>query len=538
MYFAPWKIVLIVVVCLAGLIFSAPNFLTAKDVAALPGWLPKQQINLGLDLRGGSHLLLEVDTSAVLKDRLEALVEGVRQELLRNARIGYTGLGIAGNTVTLKLRDPAQLQAALDAIKKLALPTGSNLRFGTSGTDISTTGTPDGTITIQLSTEAVRERALNAVQQSIEIVRRRIDQTGVNEPTIQLQGSDRILVQLPGLDDPERIKRLLGTTAKMVFRLVDTDFDPTSGAPVPPGTDILDADTSNAGRGLPQKYAVRKRVEVDGANLTDAQPTTDRESGQPVVSFKFDSIGAKRFAEITAANVGRPFAIVLDNKVITAPRINQPILGGSGQISGSFSFQEANDLSVLLRAGALPAPLKIIEERTVGPDLGADSIAAGVTASIIGFVLVVLFMLASYGLFGVFANVALLFNLFLIVGALSILQASLTLPGIAGILLTIGMAVDANVLINERIREESRLGKSPIAAIDAGFNRAFSTIFDANVTTIIKMAILFTVGAGPVRGFAVTIMLGIATSMFTAILLTRLLIMYWVRRRRPVALAV
>ena len=540
MYMPTWKVLLIIGAVVAGVLFAAPNFLSRETVAALPKWLPLQQINLGLDLRGGSHLLLEVDVAKVMVERLEALVEGARSEL-RTARIGYAGLGVRpGNAVSLKLRDAAQLPQAVEALRKLAVPvTRSGLGLGLSGgtLDMTVTSEADGTITMRLSPEALVERASNAVQQSIEIVRRRIDETGVNEPTIQRQGSDRILVQLPGVGDPDRIKRLLGKTAKMVFRMVDVSPD-ASETNVPPGSELLESDDERDANGHKRKWVVRKKVEVAGDNLIDAQPTYDQRNGQPVVNFRFDAVGAKRFAEVTRESVGRPFAIVLDDKVISAPVIREPILAGSGQISGNFTVQSANDLAVLLRAGALPAPLKILEERTVGPDLGADSIAAGRNATIFGFVLVMTYMLFGYGLFGVFANVALISNVFMLVGALSILQATLTLPGIAGILLTLGMAVDANVLINERIREETRLGKSPLAAMEAGFGRAFATILDSNLTTLLAMVILYALGSGPVRGFAVTISFGIATSMFTAILVSRLLMMTWWRQRRPSALPV
>ncbi len=539
MYMPTWKVLLIVAATVAGILFTAPNFLSRETAAALPKWLPHQQVNLGLDLRGGSHLLLEVDVAKVLAERLEALVEGARAEL-RTARIGYSGLGTRpGSTVALKLRDPAQIPQAVEALRKLAVPVVQRGGLGLGGgiPDMTVTSESDGTITLRLSQEALIERASNAVQQSIEIVRRRIDESGVNEPTIQRQGSDRILVQLPGVGDPDRIKRLLGKTAKMVFRMVDTSPD-ASETNVPPGSELLEADDERDASGRGRKWVVRKKVEVAGENLIDAQPTVDQRNGQPVVNFRFDAVGAKRFAEVTKENVRKPFAIVLDDKVISAPVINEPILAGSGQISGNFTIQSASDLAVLLRAGALPAPLKILEERTVGPDLGADSIAAGRNATIIGFLLVMAYMVTGYGLFGVFANLALISNVFMLIGALSILQATLTLPGIAGILLTLGMAVDANVLINERIREETRVGKSPLAAMEAGFGRAFGTILDSNLTTLLAMVILYALGSGPVRGFAVTISLGIATSMFSAILVARLLMMTWWRQRRPAALPV
>lgn len=533
MYFAPWKIALIALACLASVIFSIPSFFPAATVATWPNWLPKRQVSLGLDLRGGAHLLLEVDTSVVLRERLEALVEGARNEL-RQARIGYTNLSVSGtNSVAVRLRDPAQAEQARQLLVKLALPvqSASGLGFGSGPVDMDVTSTTDGQLRMTLSEPALVERARNAVTQSIEIVRRRIDQTGVAEPTIQRQGADRILVQLPGIDDPERIKRLLGTTAKLTFRMVDVGADPN--APAPPGSEILEGDGARA-----ERYVVKRKVEVAGDNLVDAQAGYDQRGGMPVVNFRFDTVGGKRFAEITQQAVGQPFAIVLDNKVLSAPVIREPILGGSGQISGNFTTQSANDLAVLLRAGALPAPLKVVEERTVGPDLGEDSIRAGLISIGVAAVLVVIYMVLAYGLFGLFANVALIVNLVMTLAAMSLLQATLTLPGIAGLLLTLGMSVDANVLINERIREETKLGKSPMAAMSAGFSRAFSTIVDANVTTLIKMALLYALGSGTVKGFAVTISIGILTSMFTATVLVRLMMVTWLRQRRPTLLPV
>lgn len=533
MYFAPWKIALIALACLASVIFSIPSFFPAATVATWPNWLPKRQVSLGLDLRGGAHLLLEVDTSVVLRERLEALVEGARTEL-RQARIGYTNLSVSGtNSVTVRLRDAAQTEQARQLLSKLAIPvqSTSGLGFGSGPVDMELTGSADGQLRMTLSEAALLERARNAVTQSIEIVRRRIDQTGVSEPTIQRQGADRILVQLPGVDDPERIKRLLGTTAKLTFRMVDVGADPN--APAPPGSEILEGDGARN-----ERYVVKRKVEVAGDNLVDAQAGYDQRGGIPVVNFRFDTVGGKRFAEITQQAVGQPFAIVLDNKVLSAPVIREPILGGSGQISGNFTTQSANDLAVLLRAGALPAPLKVVEERTVGPDLGEDSIRAGLISIAVAAVLVVIYMVLAYGLFGLFANVALIVNLVMTLAAMSLLQATLTLPGIAGLLLTLGMSVDANVLINERIREETKIGKSPMAAMQAGFSRAFSTIVDANVTTLIKMALLYALGSGTVKGFAVTISIGILTSMFTATVLVRLMMVTWLRQRRPTLLPV
>ena len=372
----------------------------------------------------------------------------------------------------------------------------------------------------------------------MEVIRRRVDETGTKEPTIQRQGEDRILLQLPGVQDPGRMKELLGTTAKLTFRMVDMSMsvEQARATHTPPGDEILPS-SENASGG-PAEYLIRKRVMVSGENLKGATPGFDPRNNQPVVNIRFDSIGGKRFADATRDNVGKLFAIVLDNKVISAPRINEPILGGSAQISGSFTVQQTQDLALLLRAGALPAPMTIVQERTVGPDLGADSIAEGKEASIIGAALVVIFMMVIYGFLGFLANLALVVNLIMIFGALSALQATLTLPGIAGIVLTIGMAVDANVLIYERIREEARNGKTPFNAIDAGFRRAMVTILDANLTTLITGIILYLVGTGPVQGFAVTLSIGVCTSVFTAVTVTRLFVAIWLRRRRPQVLPI
>ncbi len=537
LYFSRWKIYTILAVCFLGIIMALPNVLGRDMLAALPQWYAQNRIHLGLDLRGGSHLLLEVDIGAVVRERQESLVDGARTQL-RAANIGYTSLAVSGDRqVTVQLRDAAQADEAVRQIKALAnIVGGGPLGGGLPDINVSSSvqAGNGATLTIALNDEAVRQRAQQAVEQSIEIVRRRIDETGVSEPTIARQGQDRILVQLPGVDDPDRIKRLLGTTAKMTFRLVDTNADISSGR-APPGSEILP--NAEGGRG-PQSFAIRRKIEVDGANLTNASAGTNNQTGEWVVSFEFDSLGARRFAEVTKQNVGRPFAIVLDNKVISAPNIREPITGGRGQISGSFNAQSANDLAVLLRAGALPAPLKVIEERSVGPDLGADSIRAGLISVLVGFGLVCTYMLASYGLFGAMACLGLLINLVLTIAALSVLQATLTLPGIAGILLMLGLAVDANILINERVREESKKGRAPFGAMEAGFSRAYSTIIDANLTTVIKMGLLFFIGVGTVKGFAVTITIGILISMFTATVLVRLMMVSWLRWVKPAALPV
>jgi len=524
-YFSRWKVIGLIVVCVLGALLAVPNLKSRDTLAKLPGWLPTRQVNLGLDLRGGSYLLLQIDLSALNKERLDGGLDTARAAL-RTAKIYFTSAEVEGTGIRITLRDPAQTQDAIAALSKTDTPDASGL-----GTYQINSTTP-GEITIAMTETALRARAGQALEQSVEIVRRRVDETGVAEPLIARQDPDRILVQLPGVQDPERIKRLLGTTAKMDFHLVDETATPDP-ARVPPG-DVLLQDESGKGRGRPSEpILIKRKIEVSGGNLTDARAATNPQTGGWVVNFRFDSTGARKFAQVTEQNVGHRFAIVLDNKVITAPVIREPITGGSGQIEGSFTAQDASDLSVLLRAGALPAPMKIIEERSVGPDLGADSIKYGVYATALGLVLVLVYMLVSYGLFGLFADIAVLLNLVLTIGALSLLQATLTLPGIAGLLLSVGMSVDANILINERIREETRNGKPPFSAMEAGFSRAWATIIDSNLTTLIKMAILYAFGAGVVRGFAVTIFLGIMISMFTATVLVRMMMTFWMRRVRP-----
>ncbi len=518
--FPRWQIVVVLLVVLSGLAFAAPNLLQRETAESLPGWIPSQQINLGLDLQGGSYLLMEVDLDVVFSEQLENLVDGIRLSL-RRAKIGYTDLGVDGETAVFRLRDPTKRDEVRELIADI-----------TQGMLVTTED--DGSFVIDFTEQMMRERRNSVIEQSIEIVRRRIDETGTREPSIQRQGEDRILVQLPGVRDPERIKALLGQTAKLTFRFVEEDIVPGAGR-LPAGTEILSSETLDAA-GNPVRYVVRKRIMVSGDTLVDAQATF--QDGQPVVSFRFDSLGAKKFGDATRENVGRLFAIILDDTVISAPVIREPILGGSGVISGDFTVQEVQDLALLLRAGALPAPLTYLEERTVGPGLGADSIAAGKIASVLGMVFVVIFMSVAYGLFGVLAATALIGNLIMILGALSGLQATLTLPGIAGIVLTIGMAVDANVLIFERIREETRAGRGPVTAIDAGYKRALVTIIDSNLTTLIAAVLLFVFGSGPIKGFAVTLTIGLITSMITAIMVTRFMVVTWLRRRRPQTLPI
>ncbi|MBI3434720.1 MAG: protein translocase subunit SecD [Proteobacteria bacterium] len=533
LYFSRSKAAAILISALVICLFTVPNFVADKTLQKWPAWA-QRHIVLGLDLQGGSHLLLEVDANAVRKDKVDTLRDDVRR-VLREGRYGYTGLIARGNTVEVRLREGTDRAAALTKLRELSQPLGGILSgTGQRTVDISDAG--NGLIRLTVSEPAIVERVRQAVEQSIQIVERRVNELGTVEPSIQRQGTDRILVQVPGLQDPARLKKLLGQTAKLTFRLVDQSVgveDALQGR-LPPESEILYS-PAKEGR---QPYLIQKRVMVSGEDLTDAQPGFDPRTSEPIVTFRFNTNGARRFAQATQENVGRPFAIILDNEVISAPNIREPILGGSGQISGTFTVQQANDLSILLRAGALPAPLTIIEERTVGAGLGQDSIAKGKIAAYVGSVLVFVYILVTYGFLGMLANVAVIINVAMIFGLLSILNATLTLPGIAGIVLTVGMAVDSNVLIYERIREESRAGRTAISAIDAGFSRALATILDANITTLIAAVVLFFLGTGPVRGFALTLALGIFTTVFTAFTFTRLLVAMWVRWLRPTAVPI
>ncbi len=536
LYFARWKIILILAISVFGLVLTAPNFVSKDGLSNLPQALQRQLV-LGLDLQGGSHLLLAVDTEAVIEERLEALRGDVRASL-REARIGYRNLEIAGRTVTVRIREAENVDAAREALSDLAEPISGSLLLGGMGGQLTEVEIDEGAasqIVLSLTEEGIRQRISSAVEQSIEIVRRRIDELGTTEPSIQRQGADRILVQVPGLDDPARLKALIGQTAKLTFRLVDLSMPAQQAIQTrPPAESELLYSIDDP----PVPYLVETRIMVAGEDLVDAQPGFDQRTNEPIVTFRFNASGARRFGNVTQQNVGRPFAIILDEEVISAPVIREPILGGSGQISGNFTVESANDLAILLRAGALPAPLTILEERTVGPGLGADSIAAGETAAIIGSIAVVVFMVLAYGLFGVFANISLIINVSLVFGLLTLLQATLTLPGIAGIILTIGMAVDANVLIFERIREEIRAGKSVISSVDSGYRLALGTILDANITTLIAAVILFNLGSGPVRGFAITLAFGIVCSVFTAFTLNRFIVATWIKWRRPTQLPI
>jgi protein-export membrane protein SecD len=532
LHFQRWKLILACVVVAAGFLFALPNLFPAATMARLPDWLPHKQVNLGLDLQGGAHLLYQLDEKDLVEDWLNN-VRGDVRETLRRARIGYSDLtqDVAKRSVSVKIRTTADMDKADTELNKLAVPIGGDVFGGFSGKDLEVTREGDDRIALTVTDVGLANRMTSAIQASIETIRRRVDAFGTTEPSIQREGRSRILVQVPGIQDVERLKTLIGETGKLDFKLVDPAVDPLQVAAtkqVPPGDELVySSDTP------PIPYVLRNQVMVSGGNLVDAQPGFDSRTGEPVVTFRFDAAGAKRFGKVTQENVGLPFAIVLDNKVISAPVIREPILGGTGQISGNFTVQRANDLAVLLRSGALPAKLTVIEERTVGASLGADSIESGKKAALVGLALVAAFMFAAYGLFGLFANIALIVNIALIFAVLSLMGATLTLPGIAGIVLTIGIAVDANVLINERIREEIRSGKSPYAAVDAGYSRALITIIDSNVTTLIAVLVLFWLGSGPVRGFAVTLTVGILASMFTAVTVTRLMVAYWLRWARP-----
>lgn len=507
-HIAPWKIVLILLTCAFGFIYSAPNLISPETRAVIqdtmPSWVPSKTVNLGLDLRGGAHLLYEVDVDIVFKERADNYLQDMRKTL-RKEKIGYKRVGTVPNGVRVILRDGADGEKVRKLLRRLE----SNFSITTDGV----------TIEAVMNEAAISEVYDQTISQSIEIVRRRIDELGTTEPVIQRQGQDRILIQAPGAD-ADQLKGVIGTTAKLNFHLVRAPGEAGGVITVPFAEDPS------------EKITLARRSVITGEMLENAQPSFDQ-TGQAVISFRLNNAGGRRFCDVTRNNVQKPFAIVLDNEVLSAPVIREPICGGQGQISGGFTVEEANDLALLLRAGALPAPMRVMEERTVGPSLGADSVEAGKKASLIGLAAVLVFMLLSYGLFGFFADIALVVNVALIFAILSGLQATLTLPGIAGIVLTIGMAVDANVLIFDRIREELRAGRSPISAIDSGYSRAMSTIVDSNLTTLIAALILFSFGTGPIKGFAVTLGIGIMTSFFTAIMVTRLLVVTWLKSTKP-----
>jgi SecD/SecF fusion protein len=526
MRFSRFQTIFVSLVALFGILLALPNLLPDSVKQNWPSWLPGQEMVLGLDLQGGSHLLLQVNRESIIEERIRELRRDARSVLANQNGIGNI-ITTRANGISVELTDPTQTQAARTALETLQSNVSSGL-LAAGVPELAFEQGGDGTIRVTLTDDGVAQRMSAIVAQSIEVIRNRIDEVGTTEPNIQRQGDDRVLVQVPGFEDSTRLKDLISRTARLTFHLVHPTISAQqaeaqgvpSGYFIAPSTDGIDE-------------LLNENVELGGEALTNAQPAFDQQTGQSVVSFQFDSRGAIIFGQITAANVGKRFAIVLDDEVITAPVIQQAIPGGSGQISGNFTPETSNDLAVLLRAGALPATLDVVEERTVTASLGEDSVRGGFLAGIIAAISTVAFMLIAYGLFGVFANIALILNILMIVGLLSVLGATLTLPGIAGIVLTMGMAVDANVLIYERIREERAAGRSVIASIDAGFSRAMTAILDSNVTTLIAAVVLFFLGSGPVQGFAVTLGLGVMTTLFTAYFITKGIIAAWYYFRRP-----
>jgi preprotein translocase subunit SecD len=522
--FPRWKVWLVTLVVAIGVLLSIPSLIAGTPVAgSWPKWLPQYKISLGLDLAGGSHLLLEADAQDAQKQRLQGMEDSVATELRRDPRIDIGDISTAGGRLSFLVRNPTQVDAAVERMRNLTKP-------------VALTGNRDWDVSVVDSTRVVLTPTASGTAQALkdamgvarDVVRRRIDPGGTKEITVITEGGNRILVQVPGVEDPEALKKLIGQTARLEFKLVDLSANPADvqQGRAPPGSQVLPmADGSGF-------MAVKRRVMVSGDQLTDAQQSFDQD-GRPDINIKFNTAGARRFGRVTQENVNKPFAIILDDKILSAPNINEPILGGNAQISGSFTVQSAHDLAVSLASGKLPVKLNVIEERTVGPDLGKDSIHKGVIASVIGTVGVMLFMLVTYGRFGVYANIALIVNAFLILGIMAMFNATLTLPGIAGFILTIGAAVDANVLINERIREEIRRGRRLIDAVETGYHEAFRAIFDANVTHVISAAIMAYFGSGPVRGFAVVLLIGVVTSVFTAVYFTRMLVALWIRRTRP-----
>ena len=528
LHFARWKSIAIALVVALAAILSLPNVLSTEQKKYLSETFGLRPMTLGLDLQGGSNIVLELDRKDLL-DQVSKQLTGDIRGALREGKIGYQGIAKTATGVTVRISKPEDMDRAKLEMQKLLQPLDAGI-FSTGAPVNLYDLTSDG----QQFVFTVSEAGLNAkvaasIKQSLRIVENRVNSTGTTEPVIQQQGTDRIAVQLPGVQDPESVKKYLDVTAKLTFQLL-CEEQPTGENQNPPQECQALPLKEEPGRNL--WVQTSSRATVDGADLNDAQPGFDQ-NNSPVVTFRFNLKGAERFGKLTAENVGKPFAIILDSVIVSYPVINSPILGGSGQISGNFTTEETSNLSVVLRSGALPAKLTIVEERTVGPSLGSDSIRGGVIAALIGLVGVMLFMILPYGFFGLLANLALLANLLLLIGIMSFGGFTLTLPGIAGIVLTLGMAVDSNVLIYERIREEWRNGRTALNAIDTGFKAAFTTVFDANVTTLIAAVVLFGVGSGPIRGFAVTLGIGIFTTMFTAFTITLLLVSIWVKHRKP-----
>jgi preprotein translocase subunit SecD len=518
-----WKVVLLVLSLLFGVLFSYPNLLTAEQRAALPGWLPSSALNLGLDLQGGSYLLLEVDVPAMREKRLSNLGEDARTTLAE-ARVGVLSVARDPAGVVVTLADPTQMELALQSMRAL-----TQANRGVVDRTVQRQGAER--IRYTYTDQALASMGADAVDQSIEVVRRRVDQSGTKEISITRQGADRIVVQAPGESDPAALERVIGQTAQLTFQMVDIEnsVEEALAGSVPPDSELI------PGSGPEQAawYLVKRRVLVSGENLTKAEVTSDQ-NNQTAIGFRFDGNGARRFGEATANNIGKPFAIILDGKVISAPTIISAITGGSGQITGSYTIAEASEMVNLLNGGALPAPLNVEERRTVTAELGADAVSAGQLSTLIGFLIIVVFMLGAYGLlFGGISVLGLVLNGLLIIAAMSLTQATLTLPGIAGLVLTFAVAVDANVLIYERMRDEARAGRSVIASMDAGFGKAWGTIMDANVTTLVAAAIMFAFGAGPVRGFAWTLSIGVITSMLSAILTAQVMLAWWLKVAKP-----
>jgi preprotein translocase subunit SecD len=519
-----WKIIAVTLSVIFGILFSLPNVLPQKALDAMPGWLPHQKLNLGLDLQGGSYLLYEVDTDALHRERLSNLVEDTRTQL-RSEQIPFGELAQQGEIVSVRIGDASRYDAALNLLRKNL---GAPLAGVIGGKDVTVQGKGDNRIEVTFVPEAQRADAAKAVDQSIETIRRRIDSLGTKEPSINRQGTNRIMIQAAGESDPERLKSVIGKTAKLTFQMVDETVSPEDmqAGRIPPGSEILPGDR------FAPFYVVKKRAVVSGEELTNASQTFDQ-NGAPAVGFNFNGSGARKFGDITLRNHGKRFAIVLDKKVISAPTINDPITGGSGIITGSFTVESANELSLLLRSGALPAPLNVEDQRTVTAELGADAVKAGAISLAIGAASMFVFVILAYGLFGGFAAIALVVNVLMIVGIMSMTQATLTFPGIAGLILTLAVAVDANVLIYERMRDEANAGRTPMAAADHGYKLALTSILDANITSLISGLIMFSFGSGPVKGFAWTLVIGVFTSLFTAIFITQVLIGWWFKTTKP-----
>ncbi|MEJ7926253.1 protein translocase subunit SecD [Sphingobium sp. AN641] len=525
--FPRWKVLAIILPLLIGVLCAIPSFLPDSTVAHLPSAL-RTRVNLGLDLSGGSHLLLEASTDDVARQRLANMEEQIRTELRRGTpRIAVGDISSRDGKLSFMVRDPRQVDAAVERIRPMTQGAGL-----TGQRDFNVEVVNSSTIVVTPTSAGIDNAVKGAMEVATEVIRKRIDEMGTREPTIQQQGSNRIVVQVPGLQDPKALKDLLGQTAKLEFKLVDTAADPSEVAQgrAPVGSEILPYPGNPSGVPL---IAVKRQVMVSGEELTDATQSYDQQTNEPLVSIRFNGAGGRKFGQVTSQNVNRPFAIILDGTVLSAPNINEPILGGSAQISGSFTVESANQLAIALRSGKLPVALAVVEERTVGPQLGADSIRSGLIASIIAVTAVAAFMFVSYGRFGMYANMAVAINVLVILGVMGILNATLTLPGIAGFVLTIGTAVDANVLIYERIREERRRGRNVVQAVEHGYKEASRTIFEANVTHAIAGGIMLALGSGPVKGFAIVLLIGIATSVFTAVTFTRMVVANWLRRTRP-----